>query len=374
MDSRDTKVTEAFFALLKAGLWEKEIRIEPYMPVDLQAVYELANNQSVVGPLAAGLDQVRDRKIVKTEAVPFLKKVIKMENRNASMDAFVKELARRLGDAGIPFLLLKGQGIARCYKRPQWRYCGDVDLLFSNENFEKAKAFFRPLVKYFDPDNDFTRHISTMLGSFELELHADQHPGLSYRIDNAVDRILARCLEKGEVRIWDDGGTQVMLPAPDNDVILVFTHILKHFYKGGIGLRQLCDLSRLLWTYRESIDRNLLGERLREMRLMTEWKAFGYYCVNYLGMPSEAMPYYEESRRWARKAQRINRFILKVGTFGINRDSSYYQKYPFLIRKSISLLRRLSDLLHHGTIFPLNSLRFLPRTIFGGLESAVNGQ
>lgn len=315
-----------------------------------------------------------DRKIAKAEALPFLKRVFTTENRNASMNAFINDLIRRLDDAGISALLVKGQGVAQCYERPQWRSSGDVDLLFSDADFEKVKAFLRPLVKYFDPDNDFTRHISTSLNSFEVELHADQHPGLSYRIDAEMDRIQDRCLSGGEVRIWDNEGTPVKLPAPDNDILFIFTHILKHFYKGGIGLRQLCDLCRLLWTYRDSIDRTLLGERLGKMGLMTEWKAFGHYCVSYLGMPEEWMPFYDASGRWARKTRRINRFILDVGSFGMNRDSSYYQKYPFLIRKTISLFRRLSDLLRHGTIFPLNSLRFLPRTIFGGLESAVNGQ
>ena len=374
MDRPDSKITDVFFALLRAGLWEEEVRLQPYSPIDFQAVFDLAVEQSVEGLLAAGLEHVTDMKIVKADAVPFLKKVFKLEGRNAAMNAFIGDLKHRLDGAGIDFILVKGQGVGQCYARPQWRYSGDVDLLFTSEGFEKAKAFFRPLVKAFDPDNDFTRHISIKLDKWAVELHADQHAGLSYRIDDGIDRIQARCLEGGEVRMWNDGGVAIPLPSVDNDIFFIFTHILKHFYKGGIGLRQLCDLCRLLWTYRDSIDRNLLGERLREMGMMTEWKAFGCYCVDFLGLPSEAMPFWSGSAKWKRKAQRINRFILEVGSFGSNRDTSYYKKYPFLIRKAISLGRRLGDLLRHGPIFPLNIFRFLPRMLFGGLESAVNGQ
>ena len=374
MDRHDSKITEIFFALLRAGLWEKEVRLQPYAPVDFQAVYELASEQAVVGLLAAGLEHVTDMKIVKADAVPFLKKVFVQENRNKSMNAFIGELRHRLNDAGIDFLLLKGQGVGQCYVRPQWRASGDVDLLFTSDAFEKAKAFFRPLVKAFDPDNDYTRHIGMTLDSWAVELHADQHAGLSYRIDAAMDRIQARCLEGGEVRMWDDSGIAIPLPSPDNDIFFIFVHIMKHFYKGGIGLRQLCDLCRLLWTYRESIDRNLLEERLHEIGMMTEWRAFGYYCVRYLGMPVEAMPFWSDTTRWQRKARRINRFILEVGNFGTNRDTSYYKKYPFMVRKAISLGRRLTDLMRHASIFPLNAFRFLPRTVIGGLESAMNGQ
>lgn len=374
MDRNTTIASDIFFVLLRAGLWEKEVRLQPYAPINFQALYDLAAEQSVVGLLAAGLEHVADMKVLKADAVPFLKKVFSLESRNRAMNVFIADLQRRLKTAGIDAMLIKGQGVGQCYARPLWRSSGDVDLLFSSEGFEKAKAYFRPLVKSFDPDNDYTRHISTSLDSWHVELHADQHAGLSYRIDAAMDRIQESCLKEGEVRMWDNDGSFVALPSPDNDIFFISTHFLKHFYKGGVGLRQLCDLCRLLWTYRESIDRTLLEKRLHEMRLMTEWKAFGYYCVSFLGLPPEAMPFWSDSAKWKRKALRINRFILKVGNFGTNRDFSYYKKYPFLVRKTISMGRRLSDLFRHGFIFPLNTFRFLPRMLFGGMESAMNGQ
>ena len=82
----------------------------------------------------------------------------------------------------------------------------------------------------------------------------------------------------------------------NNDILLIFTHFLKHFYKGGIGLRQICDWCRLLWTYRDSIDVALLEQRLRKMGLMSEWKAFAALAVEYLGMPAES-PIYDSSKR-----------------------------------------------------------------------------
>ena len=37
-------------------------------------------------------------------------------------------------------------------------------------------------------------------------------------------------------RAWKNGDGWVMLPSANNGVVFVFTHFLKHFYKGGIGL------------------------------------------------------------------------------------------------------------------------------------------
>lgn len=105
-----------------------------------------------------------------------------------------------------------------------------------------------------------------------------------------------------------------------------------------------------------------------------EWKAFAAYAVDYLGMPSEAMPLYDSSSRWSRKASRIHRFILEVGNFGHNRDMSYFERYPYVIRKAISLWRRVTDLCRHALIFPLDSLRFFPAIVFNGLRSAARGE
>ena len=86
------------------------------------------------------------------------------------------------------------------------------------------------------------------------------------------------------------GGVPVALPSPDNDVLIVFVHFINHFYREGLGIRQVCDWCRLLWTYRDTIDKELLERRLRRMGLVGAWRAFGAFAVTHLGMPAAAMP------------------------------------------------------------------------------------
>ena len=75
-----------------------------------------------------------------------------------------------------------------------------------------------------------------------------------------------------------------------------------------------------------------------------------------------------------RKADRIMEFVLKTGNMGHNRDMSHFSKYPYLIRKCISMSRRISDLINHARIFPLDSLRFFPRIMFNGVVSTMRGE
>ena len=54
----DNNTQQAFFALVRAGLWEKEVRLLPYGEVDYSEVMRLAQEQAVVGLVAAGLGHV----------------------------------------------------------------------------------------------------------------------------------------------------------------------------------------------------------------------------------------------------------------------------------------------------------------------------
>ena len=370
----DSLFDNAFFALLRSGLWEQGAQISPYEPLDFNALFQMAKDQSVVGLLAAGLEHVEDRKVTKQEAVPFLKKVVALENRNASMNTFIESLFIKLRGAGISSMLVKGQGIAQCYERPQWRYSGDVDLLLDADNYVKARELFAKEIAVAEPEGKSIKHQGMKLGAWTVELHGTLRSELSPRVDRIIDSVQDECIRFGLVRLWRDGGTDIFLPSPDSDVIFIFTHILKHFYKGGIGLRQICDCCRLLWTYRDGIDKSLLEKRLRKMRLMSEWKAFAAMAVDYLGFPISEMPLYDPDIRWSKKATRILSFIMKVGNFGWKRDMSYYQKYPYLVRKAISLGRRFGDSVRHITIFPLDSFLFFPNLVFSGLRNASRGE
>lgn len=369
---------DVFFALLKAGLWEKVVQLVPYGEFDFADVKRVAEEQSVVGLIAVGLEHVTDMKPSKSDVLGIIGQTMQLEHRNTAMNRFIAVLIDKLQKEGIHTLLVKGQGVAQCYERPLWRSCGDVDLFLSDDNYEKAKCFLSPLANEVEKEYVQEKHLGMTINTWVVELHGRLYCGLSSGIDKELDDVYKDSFFRGKVRLWKNGETEVPLLAIENDVFYVFTHILQHFYKGGIGLRQICDWCRLLWTYRDSIDVTLLEQRLRRARLMTEWKAFGAFAVNYLGMPVEAMPLIDgnDSHKASlkRKADRICDFVMMSGNFGHNRDMSYYSKYPYIIRKCFSMSQRLGDLLSHARIFPLNSLRFLPHILFNGLRSAARGE
>ena len=374
----------AFFALLRAGLWEKKVQLVPFGEIDFSALLDLAEEQSVVGLLAAGIEYVVDKKPQKKDVLQFIGRTVQLEQRNQAMNYFIGVMVEKMREAGIYTLLVKGQGVAQCYERPLWRSCGDVDFFLSDENYEKAKEFLKPLASSVEEEHVREKHLGLSIDPWVVELHGSLYSGLSSRVEKELDDVYLDTFYRGNVRSWMNDKVLVFELAVENGVFYVFTHILQHFYKGGIGLRQICDWCRLLWTYRDKMNVSILERRLCRAGLMSEWKAFGALAIEYLGFPKGSMPLLDvrskkEDVRWRKKADRIMEFILKSGNMGHKRGSwlmehDSWLSRQYVVRKAFSMFRRMGDLINHARIFPLDSLRFFPRIMFNGVRSAMKGE
>lgn len=358
------KNQKAFIELLRAGLWGKNARLSASDTIDYKLIYKRAEEQSVVGLIAAGLEHSKDVRAPKEDVLQFVGQALQLEQSNTVLNNYVASLIDQLRSEDVYSVLVKGQGIAQCYERPLWRASGDIDLLLSDTNYEKAKQVLLPLAVNAEDEYKTFKHLGlTMPGGFVVELHGTMHSRLSNRVDKVIDEAQRDAFYGGNVRSWNNGGTTVFLPAPDNDVIFVFTHILHHYYIEGIGLRQICDWCRLLWTYKDTINHGLLESRIRKAGLMSEWKAFAALAVDWLGMPTEAMPLYSSEKQWSRKANRILAFVLECGNFGHNRQITG--------GKIGSVWSKTKDFARHALVFPLDSVKFYFHFLLDGLKLAA---
>lgn len=363
----------ALFDLVKAGLWGKEARLSQFYGIDYNSIIQLAEEQSVVGLVTAGLERVSDVTVPKEMLLQFIGSTLQIEHQNKDMNAFVARLIEKLRKEDVYAVLVKGQGIAQCYEKPLWRSSGDVDLLLSDNNYKKAKEMLVPIAVDVEREFKTLKHIGmTIPEGFVVELHGTLHSQLSRKIDKVIDNTQKDIFYGGDVRSWYNNKTTVFLPSPNCDAIFIFTHILQHFYFEGIGLRQICDWCRLLWTYRFEIDVKLLEQRLCMAGLMSEWKAFAAFAVEYLGMPVESMPLYDTSHKWKKKATRVGSFIMEMGNFGHNYDRMTSNSY--LRNKAISLWQKAKVFRRHISIFPMDSIKFFIYSSGVGLKNMIKGE
>jgi len=357
------KTHKAFLELVRAGLWEVECRLSQFGDLDFYDIYRYAEEQSVVGLVAAGLEHLSDVKITQEVALTFAGTTLQLEQRNKDMNLFISKLIGKMREAGIYALLVKGQGVAQCYERPLWRASGDIDLLLDDVNYEKAKILLFSISDEIQKEDKNKKHQALKLMGVDVELHGNMPFVISKRVDKGIDAVMKDLFCCGNIRSWNCNGTQVFLPSPDNDVILVFTHFLHHFFIEGVGLRQICDWCRLLWLYRNELDCCMLGKRIKQMGLLSEWQVFASLAVEYLGVPKEAMPLYNPNYKI--KGEKVLKRVLKDGNFGHNKDLSYKMRYKGFYYKIVSLIRRLSGFMGLIKVFPRDSPVFFLTYIIG---------
>ena len=235
--------------------------------------------------VAAGLEHVIGIKVPKEDVLQFVGQALQLEQRNQAMNFFIGMTLEKFHEDGIEAVLIKGQGVAQCYAKPEWRSAGDVDLLLNEENYEKGKAFLKGISETEPEEYSFNKEYITTFGGWCLELHGSLRCGLSAALNKEVDAIQKEICDNHHVRYWEAAGKQIPLPE-----------------------------------------------------------------------------------------EKVHTFIIASGNFGHNIDGSYFRRYPFLIRKTISMWRRMGVLLRHSLIFPWHSIKFMPYVLFTGLSSAAKGE
>ena len=377
MDFRDISVkkvetVEAFLAFVSAGLWETipvhdgGLMVNDSTIMNWKEVYRLATEQSVLGLILAGIE-TSNVKPPQEVLLQWIGEVQMIEQQNKAMNEFVTQLNKLFWQNNIYGLLVKGQGVAQCYERPLWRTSGDIDIMLDEDNYEKAKVLLIPLAEEVQIEDIRKKHQAVIIKGFDVELHGKMPFGLSRKADKVIDVVIEDSLKHGGARVWTNN-TDIYLPNADNDVILVFTHFLRHFFIEGVGLRQICDWCRLLYTYKDSLSYELLESRIRKMGLMSEWKAFYNLASRYLGMPDLDSELTIHDSRFDKKADRIMELVLECGNFGHNKDLSYRTRYSGITYKIVAAWRRLKDFASLVPVFPVDAPRFYVTYVLGKVK------
>ena len=302
----------AFFTLLRAGLWERDLDDFSSFPLSSEGwekVFVLARRQTVTGIVFRGMQYLPDAFFPQgTALMRWVAAVDAIERRNRQMDRVLGRLYAMFGDEGIRPVLQKGQGVARFYECPSMRECGDIDLYFPDPEMAAAALRCvegRGIAVRRMPDGSHCYRVDGVC--------VEQHARLADLYDPFQYRRL-KAMEKGWRDVLLPGtGTSVTVPSPLMDLLLLDTHILKHVLGWGIGLRQFCDMARACFMLRDEED-------VRDMRRVSarlglrRWNEVLFaFLTGYLGLPERYLPYVPER---AVQADSLLGIVMRGGNFG----------------------------------------------------------
>lgn len=336
MNVHTVDVYNKALCLMRAALWQQpcEAHLDPQ---EWEVVLQLASEQAIDGLIADAISQLAegDRPPVSIK-MRLIARQLQVERMNQAMNsdllAFTAELNRR----AIPYILLKGQGVATLYPNPLHRVCGDIDLYVPMGCLKEVHHGLMAFGAIREMES--RHHINYRANGIEWELHHSIYYFQKEERNHTFMRYVEEAMQDAPAYVTI-GDEKVRVLPPTMNVLLLLSHIVDHFYCEGVGLRQLCDYALMLHHKRGEIDEVKLLQALDELSLTRAYQVFGYICTHYLGLPEEDLALRPTDRE-IHLAHRVMADCLKGGNFGhaeSNRRQTLWQKVTFYTR----FLRRL---------------------------------
>ena len=208
--------------------------------VDWKELYAIAKKQALLGVLFHGIWQLPkqlapEQKLLMQWMV--MAEQIRKQNIRLFQDSV--KVCQNFENEGFANCILKGQGNALLYPNPYMRTPGDIDIYLSGGR--------RKIMKYVDQvcPNQVMRyhHVDFPVMKTAIEVHFTPSymfcPIHNWRMQKWFEEVMGeQCNHQVSL---PDGYGEIHVPQVSFNVIYILSHLYRHIFTEGIGLRQLLD-------------------------------------------------------------------------------------------------------------------------------------
>ena len=286
----DNQLKDIFFQLLRIGLWG-EGRLVLTRPMDIDdwnSIRKFAVNHTVEGIIYDSFPFLEEHQLPpQSLRLKWTVRVDQIERHNEKMNLVIAEQFSVFSKSGLRPILLKGQGVAACYRIPSHRSCGDIDWYFDNDGYAPARDYLKENKIQFRDTAGFS--LDYEYNSIWIEHHKKLFDIRSPFKLNYLNTL--KDTHKNQEQVLSFQEVPVRLLAPELQILQVNGHILKHMISFGIGLRQLCDSARLYYTTHSQINNEVLKQIYTKCGIINWIHLLHKILVEYLGLPITAIPF-----------------------------------------------------------------------------------
>ena len=234
------KQQKIFFDFLRFCIGSAKEIPDSLKKVDWKELYAIAKKQALIGVLFYGIRRLPkelapEQKLLMQWMV--MAEQIRKQNIRLFLDSV--KVCKNFENKGFANCILKGQGNALLYPDPYMRTPGDIDIYLSGGR--------KKIMKYVDRvcPNQVMRyhHVDFPVMKSAIEVHFTP----SYMFCPIHNRRMQKWFKKvmGEQcnhRVsLPDGYGEIHVPQVSFNVIYILSHLHRHIFTEGIGLRQLLD-------------------------------------------------------------------------------------------------------------------------------------
>lgn len=324
-----------FVELIQVALGLRKSLSTVPLKEDWQEAYLLAGKHALVGLLFSANEKLNEQNKTFMPPMPlfyqWMGETLQIENRNKEVNYAAEQLTRIFKGGGLRSCVLKGQGIARLYPKPERRQSGDIDLWVEGGR-EKVLKFLKG--SYLDIGHVVIHHVDArIVDGVDTEIH--------FLPVYACNPILHHKLQKFFRRYSDvqfsnyDKELGFSYPTLGFNAVYILAHIYMHFLYEGIGLRQIVDYYYVLKNLGED-ERRQSATDIKEAGLKKFAGAVMYVLKEVCGMDETIFVTELDNRRGTLLLEEI----MRSGNFGKYDDRLSGRNEKNLISFNLVALKR----------------------------------
>mgnify|MGYP000506633053 FL=1 len=208
--------------------------------VDWKELYAIAKKQALLGVLFHGIQQLPkelapEQKLLMQWMV--MAEMIRKQNIKLFQDSV--KVCKNFENKGFANCILKGQGNALLYPDPYMRTPGDIDIYLTGGR----KRVMQYINKVCPNQVMRYHHVDFPVMKTAIEVHFTPSymffPIHNSRMQKWFKEVMD--LQCSNVVTLPDGYGEITVPTMSFNVIYILSHLYRHIFTEGIGLRQLLD-------------------------------------------------------------------------------------------------------------------------------------
>ena len=320
-----TEINKLIYELIQVSLGRRACLSRTPSESQWHELYAIAKKQSLVGVCFAGVQKLVEQQQTPEEMLylTWMGMAAKIQQKNEVVNRQCVTLGKMLQEAGMEYVVMKGQAIGRYYHDlSALRQSGDIDVWITNKSREEIVAFAN---KKTCGGGVTHQHVHYhVFNETEVELHyipAELHCPW---YDKAL-MLFFRSQMEG-FHLCEAG---YMVPAMEFDLLHQLAHSFRHLFGDGIGMRQVMDFYMVLCTsLKMDVDWNVVSVGIHSTGMKRFASAMLWMTGEVFGMTTSDISTIEGHLRLSAD-ERFGSFLLSevllAGNFGhtderINRD------------------------------------------------------
>lgn len=249
---------EMFLAILKSALIGQKANLPKDVTLeDWQKLFSMANIHSVLPMFYEAVYASSSLQQVNAPFVALAKRQVMQQVMMQTMrtNEFL-ELNKKLQDAGVRPLVVKGIICRNLYPQPDYRQSGDEDVLVLAEQFETCHRAMKEFgMQTTEDEKDLSAAYEIPYRKMGSPLYIELHKHLFSPESDAygdMNRFFEDVFDRAIVE--DIQGVPVYSMGYTDHLFYLICHAFKHFLHSGFGIRQVCDIIMFANRYGRQID------------------------------------------------------------------------------------------------------------------------